>query len=133
MFKGFRDFILRGNVIDLAVAVVMGAAFGAVVNSVVKNLITPLIGLIGGTPDFSAIHTGPVLWGNLLNDILAFLILSVVVYFVVVMPINRLLAKLKPSEPKPQPTRQCPECLSDIPVAAKRCAFCTAQVAPQAP
>jgi large conductance mechanosensitive channel len=132
MLKGFRDFILRGNVVDLAVAVVIGAAFGAVVNSIVKNLVTPLIGLVGGAPDFSAIRTGPLMWGNLLNDVLSFLLLSVVVYFAVVIPVNRLLARLKPSEPKPQATRKCPECLSDIPVAARRCAFCTTQVTPAA-
>jgi large conductance mechanosensitive channel len=128
MFKSFRDFILRGNVVDLAVAVVMGAAFGAVVNSVVKNVITPLIGLAGGAPDFSAIRTGPLLWGNLINDILTFLILAAIVYFLVVLPVNKLLARPKPSESQPQPTRKCPECLSDIPAAARRCAFCTAQV-----
>jgi large conductance mechanosensitive channel len=132
MLKGFRDFILRGNVIDLAVAVVIGAAFGTVVNSIVKNLITPLIALIGGLPDFSSIHTGPILWGNLLNDILSFLVIAAVVYFVVVVPMNRLLARLKPSEPKPQTTRPCPECLSEIPLAARRCAFCTSQVSPVA-
>jgi large conductance mechanosensitive channel len=130
MLKGFRDFILRGNVLDLAVAVIIGAAFGAVVNSVVTNLITPLIALAGGVPDFSAIRTGPLLWGNLLNDILTFLITAAVVYFVIVVPMNRVLARLKPSEPEPQPTRKCPECLSDIPLAARRCAYCTAQVAP---
>ena len=128
MRKGFRDFILRGNVIDLAVAVVMGVAFGAVVNSVVKNLVTPLIALAGGASDFSAIRTGPILWGNILNDILTFLITTAVVYFVIVVPVNRLLERLRPSEPKPQTTRQCPECLSSIPVAARRCAYCTAQV-----
>src|SRR3982075_1531810 len=106
MFKGFRDFILRGNVVDLAVAVIMGAAFGNVVNSVVKNIITPLIALAGGAPDFSAIRTGPLMWGNLLNDILSFIILAVIVYFVVVVPVNRLLARLKPAEPPPQPTRK---------------------------
>jgi large conductance mechanosensitive channel len=132
MLKGFRDFILRGNVIDLAVAVVMGVAFGAVVNSVVKNLITPLIALAGGAPDFSAIRTGPLLWGNLLNDVLTFLITAAVVYFVIVVPVNRLLVHLRPSEPQPQTTRKCPECLSDIPVAARRCAYCTAQVPPAA-
>jgi large conductance mechanosensitive channel len=132
MFKGFRDFILRGNVVDLAVAVVMGAAFGVVVNSVVKNITTPLIGLAGGAPDFSAIRTGPLMWGNLINDVLTFLILAAVVYFLVVLPVNKLLAQLKPSEPPPQQTRKCPECLSDIPVAARRCAFCTAQVGPGA-
>lgn len=130
MLKGFRDFILRGNVVDLAVAVVMGAAFGAVVNSIVKNVITPLIALVGGAPDFSAIRTGPVMWGNLINDLLTFVILSAVVYFVILTPVNKLLARLKPAAPAPQPTRKCPECLSDIPVAARRCAFCTAQVSP---
>jgi large conductance mechanosensitive channel len=128
MFKGFREFILRGNVIDLAVAVIMGVAFGAVVNSVVKNLITPLIALAGGTPDFSTIRTGPIMWGNILNDVLTFLITAAVVYFVIVVPVNRLLAYLKPSEPQPQTTRKCPECLSDIPMAARRCAYCTTQV-----
>ena len=132
MLKGFRDFILRGNVIDLAVAVIMGAAFGAVVSSVVKNLITPLLGLIGGTPDFTAIRTGPLLWGSLINDILTFLITAAVIYFLVVVPMNRLMASRKPSAPKPQTTRKCPECLSDIPVAARRCAFCTAVVQPAA-
>ena len=130
MLKGFRNFILRGNVVDLAVAVVMGAAFGTVVNSVVKNVITPLIGLVGGAPDFSAIRTGPVMWGNLINDVLTFLILAAVVYFLVVLPVNKLLAQMKPAEPPPQPTRKCPECLSNIPAAARRCAFCTAQVTP---
>jgi large conductance mechanosensitive channel len=128
MFKGFRDFILRGNVIDLAVAVVMGVAFGAVVNSVVKNLVTPLIALAGGAPDFSAIRTGPLLWGNILNDVLSFLITAAVVYFVIVVPVNRLLAHQRPAEPQPQTTRKCPECLSDIPIAARRCAYCTVQV-----
>jgi large conductance mechanosensitive channel len=132
MLKGFRDFILRGNVVDLAVAVVIGAAFGVVVNSVVKNLITPMIGLAGGAPDFSAIRTGPLMWGNLINDILSFVILAAIVYFLVVLPINKLLAQFKPSPPQPPPTRKCPECLSDIPEAARRCAFCTSQVTPAA-
>jgi large conductance mechanosensitive channel len=132
MFRGFRDFILRGNVLDLAVAVVMGVAFGNVVNSVVKNLITPLIALAGGAPDFSAIRTGPLLWGNILNDVLSFLITAAVVYFVVVLPVSRVLARLQPSEPPPQPTRQCPECLSTIPVEARRCAYCTVQLSPAA-
>src|SRR3989442_14609239 len=109
MLKGFRDFILRGNVLDLAVAVVMGVAFGAVVNSVVKNLVTPLIALAGGVPDFSAIRTGPLLWGSFLNDVLTFLITAAVVYFAIVVPLNRLLAHLRPSEPQLQTTRKCPE------------------------
>ncbi len=123
MLKGFRDFILRGNVLDLAVAVVMGTAFGAVVNSVVKNLITPLIALAGGAPDFSAIRTGPLLWGNMLNDVLTFLITAAVVYFAIVLPVSRMVARLQPSTP--QTTQKCPECLSNIPIAARRCAHCT--------
>jgi large conductance mechanosensitive channel len=128
MLKGFRDFVLRGNVIDLAVAVVIGVAFGALVSSVVKNFITPLIASAGGFADFSAIRTGPFLWGNILNAVLTFLITLAVVYFLVVAPMSRLVARLKPSEPEPQPTRECPECLSNIPAAARRCAYCTAQV-----
>jgi large conductance mechanosensitive channel len=130
MLKGFRDFLLRGNVVDLAVAVVIGAAFGNVVKSITENFITPLIGAIGGRPDFSAIQLGPIKIGGIINDVLSFVITAGVVYFAVVMPMNRLLARLKPSESAPATKRACPECLSDIPLAAKRCAFCTAQVAP---
>ena len=133
MLKGFRDFLLRGNVVDLAVAVIIGAAFGAVVNSVVTNLLTPLIALAGGVPDFSRIRTGPFLWGNLLNDVLKFLITASVVYFFIVAPVSRLMARFKPAEPEPQPTKKCLECLSDIPAGARRCAFCTAQVGEVAP
>jgi large conductance mechanosensitive channel len=131
MLKGFRDFVLRGNVIDLAVAVVLGVAFGAVVSSVVENFITPSIALLGGVPDFSQIRTGPFLWGNILNDVLTFLITAAVVYFFIVLPVNRLLERYKSSEPEPQTTRTCPECLSDIPQAARRCAYCTAEVVPE--
>jgi large conductance mechanosensitive channel len=131
MLKGFRDFILRGNVVDLAVAVVIGAAFANVVNSIVKNLITPVIALIGGTPDFSSVHTGPIMWGNILNDVLTFLITAAVVYFVFVLPMNRLTARMKPAAPTAAPkTRPCPECLSQIPLEAHRCAFCTSEVEP---
>jgi large conductance mechanosensitive channel len=128
MLKGFRDFVLRGNVIDLAVAVVIGVAFTNVINSIVENFITPLIAWAGGVPDFSQIRTGPLLWGNILKDVLTFLITAAVVYFFIVMPANRLMARFKPSEPEPQTTRKCPECLSDIPLAARRCAYCTAVV-----
>ncbi|HZS11206.1 MAG TPA: large conductance mechanosensitive channel protein MscL [Nitrospirales bacterium] len=131
MLKGFRDFILRGNVLDLAVAVVMGAAFGAVVNSVVKNVITPLIALIAGFPDFSAIRTGPLMWGVLLNDTLTFVITAAVIYFLVVMPLNKLMARLQPNT-APELNRPCPECLSSIPIAARRCAHCTAPLTPTA-
>jgi len=128
MFKGFRDFILRGNILDLAVAVVLGAAFGAVVTSLVEDVITPLIGAIGGNPDFSASTLGPVLIGNFINALLSFLIVAAIIYFVVVAPMNRLLARIKPDTPAIAPTRPCPECLSDIPLGATRCAFCTAQI-----
>lgn len=128
MLKGFRDFVLRGNVVDLAVAVVIGVAFGAVINSIVTNFITPLIALAGGVPDFSEIRTGPLMWGNILNDILTFLITAAVIYFFIIMPVNRLMARFKSAEPAPQTTRKCPECLSDIPLAARRCAYCTAVV-----
>ena len=128
MVKGFRDFILRGNLLDLAVAVVLGAAFGAVVTSLVEGVITPLIGAIGGNPDFSASTLGPVLIGNFINALLSFLIVAAIIYFVVVAPMNRLLARIKPDTPAIAPTRPCPECLSDIPLGATRCAFCTAQI-----
>jgi len=132
MIRGFRDFILRGNVIDLAVAVVIGTAFTAVVNSIVENFITPLIALVGGAPDTAALTVGPFGWGNILSAVLNFLIVAAVVYFFVVQPANRLIARFKPSEPEPQPQRTCPECLSQIPKAARRCAYCTAELQPEA-
>jgi large conductance mechanosensitive channel len=131
--SGFRKFILRGNVVDLAVAVVVGAAFGAVVQALVKDLITPLIGAFGGVPDFSALYfsvnNSRFLIGDFINAILSFLVIAVVVYYFVVMPVSRLMARFTPEPPPPAPTRACPECLSKIPVAARRCAFCTAAVA----
>ncbi|HEY0738239.1 MAG TPA: large conductance mechanosensitive channel protein MscL [Herpetosiphonaceae bacterium] len=132
MIKGFRDFILRGNVIDLAVAVVIGAAFGVVVSAIAGGFITPLIALAGGLNGLEALNAGAFKWGTILAAIVNFLITAAVVYFFVIAPMNRLMEHFKPSEPEPQPTRACPECLSDIPLAARRCAFCTAQVAPQA-
>jgi large conductance mechanosensitive channel len=128
MLKGFREFVLRGNIVDLAVAVIIGAAFGVVITSLVKDVITPLIGAMFGSPDFSALTLGPILIGNFINALLAFLTVAVAVYFLVVAPMNRYMARFKSSTPDPQPTRRCPECLSDIPVAASRCAFCTAEV-----
>ena len=95
MFKGFRDFLLRGNVVDLAVAVVIGAAFGAVVTSFVADVITPIIGAIGGQPDFSAITLGPIKIGSFLNAVLAFLVIALVVYFVVVVPMNRIMERTR--------------------------------------
>lgn len=134
MFKGFRDFILRGNVMDLAIAFIMGAAFNTVVTSLVKNIFTPLIASIVNTPNFSALvvkfNDHPIMIGNFLDDAIAFLILSFVVYFFMVLPVNTLMAKVKgPTPEAPPSTKACPECLSDIPVAAKRCAHCAQPVA----
>ena len=132
MLKEFRDFVLRGNVVDLAVAVVIGAAFGAVVNSAVTDLITPLVAAIGGEPDFAGltftINGSEFRYGNFVNQLLTFLIVAAVVFFAVVKPLNILMAQLRPERPVDEPTRSCPECLSSIPEAARRCAFCTAQL-----
>jgi large conductance mechanosensitive channel len=128
--KGFKQFILRGNVLDLAVAVVMGAAFGAVVTALVKDLLTPLIAAVAGSPDFSGIalsvNGSKLLVGDFLNAVIAFLMMAAVVYFFVVLPVNSLMARLRRGEAPPDPTtKKCPECLSDVPVGARRCAFCT--------
>jgi large conductance mechanosensitive channel len=133
MLKGFRDFILRGNVVDLAIAFIMGAAFNSVVTSLVKNVFTPLIAAVAGTPNFSTlavkVNDHPIMIGNFLDDAISFLILSFVVYFLMVMPINTLMAKFKGPAPEAAPaTKSCPECLSDIPIAAKRCAHCAQPV-----
>jgi large conductance mechanosensitive channel len=128
MLREFREFILRGNLVDLAVAVVIGTAFTAVVTSMVEDLITPLIAAIGGEPDFSAlsftIHESEFRYGDFINALIAFLIVSGVVFFFVIKPVNALLSRLRTEPPVAEETRQCPECLSDIPVAARRCAFC---------
>ena len=134
MLKGFRDFILRGNVVDLAVAVVIGTAFGLLVTAFVSSFVTPLIAAIGGKPDFSAlaftINGSKFTYGLFINALIAFLIIAAVIYFFVVQPINTLMERLKPGKPVDTPTRACPECLSDIPEAARRCSFCTSEVAP---
>ncbi len=136
MIREFRDFVLRGNVVDLAVAVVIGAAFGAVVSSLVENMITPLIGAIGGSPSFErlsfTINGSKFGYGAFLNALISFVLIAAVVFFLVVKPLNTLMARLKPGKPVDAPTRACPECLSDIPVKARRCAFCTAEVSPAA-
>jgi large conductance mechanosensitive channel len=128
---GFKKFILRGNVVDLAVGVVIGAAFSGVVQALVKDIITPLLGLFGGQPDFSS-YSVPVgstrlLVGDFVNALIAFLLIALVVYFLVVLPVNRLMERYKP-EPQPAPTKDCPECTSKIPQAARRCPQCTAQL-----
>ncbi len=128
--KGFKQFILRGNVLDLAVAVVMGAAFSAVVTALVKDLLTPLIAAVVGAPDFSGIavdvNGSKLLLGDFLNAVIAFLMMAAVVYFFVVLPVNSLIARLRRGEAPPDPTtKKCPECLSEIAIGARRCAFCT--------
>jgi large conductance mechanosensitive channel len=130
MLSGFRQFILRGNVIDLAVAVVIGAAFGAVVAALVKDLLTPLIAAIFGTPDFSAltytINNSQLLIGDFINALLSFVLVAAAVYFAVVVPVNAIAARRARGAAPPDPTtKTCPECLSVVPIAARRCASCT--------
>jgi large conductance mechanosensitive channel len=131
--KGFKQFMMRGNVVDLAVAVVMGAAFGAVVTALVKDLITPIIAALVGKPDFSNIffdiNHSRFLIGDFVNAIVSFLLIGAAVYFFVVLPLNTFMARLKRGEVAPDPTtKKCPECLSDVPIPARRCAFCTSQL-----
>jgi large conductance mechanosensitive channel len=132
MLKEFRQFILRGNLVDLAVAVVIGAAFTAVVNALVKDLVTPLIAAIGGKHDFSTlaftINDSRFTYGDFINALVTFVTIAAVMFFLVIKPVNALLERLRPEPAVDQETRACPECLSDIPTAARRCAFCTAQV-----
>jgi large conductance mechanosensitive channel len=128
--KGFKQFMLRGNVLDLAVAVVMGAAFGAVVTALVKDLITPIIAAIVGRPDFAGItftiNNSKFLIGDFINALVSFVLIGAAVYFFVVLPVTKLMARLRRGEAPPDPTtKKCPECLSEVPVAARRCAFCT--------
>ena len=130
MIKGFKQFLLRGNVVELAVAVVMGAAFTAVVNALVKDLLTPFIAAIVGAPDFSAIaielNGSKFLIGDFINALISFLLISAAVYFFVVLPVNALIARMHRGEAPPDPTtKKCPECLSEVAIAARRCAFCT--------
>jgi large conductance mechanosensitive channel len=132
--KGFRQFLLRGNVIDLAVAVVMGGAFGAVVTALVGDLLTPLIAATVGKPDFSniifTIHNSKFKIGDFINALISFLLIGAAIYFFIVLPLNKVLEKIKKGQVPPDPTtKQCPECLSTIPIAAKRCAFCTSVLA----
>jgi large conductance mechanosensitive channel len=133
MLKGFKEFILRGNVVDLAVAVVIGGAFGAIVTALVKDLITPLIAALVGKPDFSAlvftINGSKFLYGDFLNAVVSFLLIAAAIYFFIVVPINAINSRLKkPVAPAAPTTRPCPECLSVIPIGARRCAFCTAVI-----
>lgn len=132
----FKEFILRGNVVDLAVGVVIGAAFAGIVDALVKDVITPLIGIFVSDPknpvNFDelnfAIHGSKFLVGHFLNGILSFLLIAIVVFFFVVKPVNYLMSRRKTETPVTATTRECPQCLSSIPLAATRCAFCTAEV-----
>src|SRR5712691_4096211 len=130
----FKAFLLRGNLVDLAVAIVIGLAFVALVGALVKDIITPIIAAIAGKHDFSAlsftIHKSRFLYGDFINAIIAFVSIAAAVFFFVVKPVNTLTARLKPQPPVEKTVRDCPECLSEIPRAARRCAFCTAQVTP---
>jgi large conductance mechanosensitive channel len=137
MIKGFRDFILRGNVIDLAVAVVIGAAFGAMITAFVADIITPLIAAIFGKPDFSTltftINNSKFLYGSFINAVISFVLIALAVYFVIVVPMNKMAElRARGKAPDDPTTKQCPECLSEIPVAAKKCAFCTSEQPAQA-
>jgi large conductance mechanosensitive channel len=129
--SGFRKFLLRGNLVDLAVAVVIGAAFGALVTGLVKDLVTPLLAAIGGQPDFGGLYFtvngSRFAYGDFLNLLISFLIIAAVLYFLIVLPFTTLLERFKPM-PTPAPTRDCPHCLSAIPAAATVCAFCTRDV-----
>lgn len=131
MLKGFRDFVLRGNVIDLAVAVIIGAAFTSIVASLTKDIINPLIAAIVGKPDFSYlvahVNGGVVTYGNFINAVIAFVLLAFVIYFFLVLPTNALLARMK--GPAAATNKTCGECLSEIPLAAHRCKFCGQPVA----
>ena len=132
MLNDFRDFVLRGNVVDLAVAVVLGAAFGAVVTALTSSFITPLIAAVGGESDFSrlafTINGSKFTYGVFLNALIAFLLLAAVVFLLIVRPLNALMASRRSEEPVAKVTKPCPECLSEIPTQARRCAFCTAEV-----
>jgi large conductance mechanosensitive channel len=136
MLKGFRDFVFRGNVVDLAVAVIIGTAFNAVVTSLVKDILGGVIAAAVGKPDFSSlilvVNGGHIAYGNFLNAVISFLMIAGVVYFFVVLPLNKLSERAKALRPAPPPvvtTKTCPECLSEIPLAARRCAHCAQLVA----
>jgi len=134
MFAGFKKFLLRGNVVDLAVAVVIGAAFGAVITSFVTDILTPLIAAIGGKPDFSAlvltINNSAIRYGVFLNALISFLLIAAAIYFVVVAPLNAWTERRQRGQAPADPTtKSCPECVSTIPIAARRCPQCTAVLA----
>ena len=133
MLKGFKEFLLRGNVVDLAVAVVIGGAFGAIVTALVKDLLTPLIAALVGKPDFSALtftlNNSKFLYGDFLNAVVSFVLIAAAIYFFIVVPVNAINARTrKPAAPAAPATKECPECLSAIPIGARRCAHCTSVI-----
>ena len=134
MLAEFKAFLMRGNVVDLAVAVVIGAAFGLVVQAFVADIITPIVAAIFGKPDFSSLTftiNGSVFrYGDFLNALIAFVTVAAAIFFFVVKPLNALMQRYKTEPDVETPTRECPECMSSIPVSARRCAFCTAEVGP---
>ncbi|TAK64607.1 MAG: large conductance mechanosensitive channel protein MscL [Dehalococcoidia bacterium] len=133
MINDFKAFILRGNVVDLAVAVVVGAAFKSIVDAFVADLITPLVAAIGGKQDFSTLHftinDSVFRYGDLLNQAISFVIIAAVVFFFIVTPVNALMARARKEPPADPSEKKCPECLSEIPLEARRCAYCTTQLA----
>jgi large conductance mechanosensitive channel len=129
MLKGFKTFIFRGNVLDLAVAVVIGAAFGKIVTALVEDLLNPLIAAAVGKPDFSALKftvNGSIFKiGDFANALVSFVLIAAAVYFFVIVPVNKLMARMRKGEAPPDPTtKNCPECLSEVPIAATRCSHC---------
>jgi large conductance mechanosensitive channel len=129
----FKAFLLRGNLVDLAVAIVIGVAFGAVVNALVKDIVTPIIAAIAGKPDFGSlsftIHDSHFLYGDFINSLITFVSVAAAIFFFVVKPVNALMARYRTAPPPDASIKKCPECLSDIPAEARRCAFCTSEVA----
>ena len=133
LIRDFKTFLLRGNVVDLAVAVVIGAAFGAVVTALVSDLLTPLIAAIFGKPDFSNllfhVNGSKFLYGDFINAVITFVLIAAAVFFVVIKPIEALMQRAKKEPPSDPTSKKCPECLSEVPIDARRCAFCTSQIA----
>jgi large conductance mechanosensitive channel len=131
MFKGFRDFVLRGNVVDLAVGVVIGAAFGTVVSAFVKDLLTPVIAALVKKPDFSGfffdVNGAKFLYGDFVNAVISFLLIAAAVYFFVILPVNSLMKRFEKQAPPDK--KKCPDCRSDIAIDARRCAYCTSNIA----
>lgn len=129
VIDGFKNFIIRGNAVDLAVGVVIGASFGTVVSTLVRGLLTPFIGAVAKVPDFSGltftINGSKFMYGEFINALISFLLVATAIYFFVVLPINAIVAKMKRKEAANPTTKKCPECLSEIPLEAKRCAHCT--------